>query len=301
MDIPVVVGLEPVVRSQRDGNVAEGRKRLRRSGKGERFHVVGVVAPAGVALRLEGEGLRYRRGAANEEVAVPGGALHVQVDGVRVGAAGDCCIGGGIAIVLGHGSVHVGLDAQVAEVRCLCISAGGLITAAHLILGLFGIGKAGVYLAAGCGPIHVDSQTGREERGRIIANPGALDGDPPIDIAGVRLLLELELQGDFKLLAVEDAGAVDEGTGEDGVAVLDPALVLGVVAAFVVALLFVASVGVEGEEMGLVVAVQALVNGPAAFERLGHACAVVLQPSLKDGVVGAIAAGRDVDGRIPDV
>ena len=49
------------MRIQRDGDVAESQKRLRRSGKGERFHVVCVVAPAGVALRLEGEGLRAAR------------------------------------------------------------------------------------------------------------------------------------------------------------------------------------------------------------------------------------------------
>ena len=175
------------------------------------------------------------------------------------------------------------------------------MTAAHLILGLFRIGKAGEDLAAGSDPIHLDSQAGLVERGRIIAHPDALDGDPPIDIAGVRLLVELELHGNFELLAVEDAGAVDADTGEDGVAVLDPAFDLGVVAAFVVTIVLVAVGGVVGEDMGLVVAVKALVDVPAAFERLGHACAVVLQPGLKDGVVGAIAAGRDVDGRIPHV
>jgi len=103
------------------------------------------------------------------------------------------------------------------------------------------------------------------------------------------------------LLAVEDAGAVDPNAGEDGVAVLDPALVQGVVAAFVVAILRVAVGGVVRKDMGLGVAVKALVDGPAAFERLGHACAVILQPRLKDGVVGAVAAGRYVDGRIPHV
>ena len=244
-------------------------------------------------------GRGYRRGAANEEVAVPGGAaLHIQGDGIRIGAAGDCCVSGGIAIVFDHGPIHVGLDAQVAEVSGLGPSAGGLITAAHLILGLFWIGKAREDLAAGSDPIHIGSQADLVERGRIIAHPDALDGDPPIEIAGVRLLVELELHGNFELLAVEDAGAVDADTGEDGAAVLDPAFVLGVVAAYVVAILFVSVGGVVSEDMGLGVAVKALVDGPAAFERLGHACAVVLQPSLKDGMVGAISASRDVDGRV---
>src|ERR1700733_3719258 len=97
------------------------------------------------------------RWAADEEVAVPrGAALHIKGDGVRIRATRGSCVGGGIAIVFDHGSIHVGLEAQVAEVSGLCPSASGLVTAAHLILGLFRIGEAGGDLAAGSDPVYLD-------------------------------------------------------------------------------------------------------------------------------------------------
>jgi hypothetical protein len=51
---------------------------------------------------------------------------------------------------------------------------------------------------------------------------------------------------------------------------------LGVIVAFVITLLIVAISSIEGKEIRLVIAIKALADGLAAFERLGHACAIVL-------------------------
>ena len=190
---------------------------------------------------------------ADEEVAAPvAAALHVHGDAVRVGAARQGGVGAANAVVVHHGAVHVGLQADVAHVGSLHPAARGLEAAAHLVLGLLRIGEGGVDLTAGLHNRRTYSQAfGTEEGGRIVAYPLAQNGDPPIEITVGRLLVELELHGHLILLAVKAACRVEKHTGEDGAIVLDPALVLGIVAAFVVAIQrVVVVVGVKGEEMG---------------------------------------------------